>query len=101
METKQPINKVSLLELANHIMQEHDDYLAGMAVTDVTEKSGVLVFKGEYFLDEQGLPTPKTTAVFNVYKGKLFHHNTRWSKQWQLLFTVSRPVIASKKHKTG
>ena len=69
METKQPINKVSLLELANHIMQEHDDYLAGMAVTDDTEKSGVLVFKGEYFLDEQGLPTPKTTAVFNVYKG--------------------------------
>ena len=69
METKQPINKVSLLELANHIMQEHDVYLAGMAVTDVTEKSGVLVFKGEYFLDEQGLPTPKTTAVFNVYKG--------------------------------
>ena len=68
METKQPINKVSLLELANHIMQEHDDYLAGMAVTDVTEKSGVLVFKGEYFLDDQGLPTPKTTAVFNVYK---------------------------------
>ena len=40
-----------------------------MAVTDVNEKSGVLVFKGEYFLDDQGLPTAKTTAVFNVYKG--------------------------------
>lgn len=69
METKEPINKASLLELANHIMKEHDDYLAGMLVTDVNEKSGVLVFKGEYFLDEQGLPTAKTTAVFNVYKG--------------------------------
>ena len=69
METKEPIAKASLLELANQIMKEHDDYLAGMAVTDVNEKSGVLVFKGEYFLDEQGLPTPKTTAVFNVYKG--------------------------------
>ncbi len=69
MENKQPISKESLLELANHIMKEHDDYLAGMLVTDVTEKAGVLVFKGEYFLDEQGLPTPKTTAVFNVYKG--------------------------------
>jgi len=69
METKEPINKASLLELANQIMKEHDDYLAGMLVTDVNEKSGVLVFKGEYFLDDQGLPTAKTTAVFNVYKG--------------------------------
>ena len=69
MENKQPISKESLLELANRIMKEHDDYLSGMIVTDVTEKAGVLVFKGEYFLDEQGLPTPKTTAVFNVYKG--------------------------------
>ena len=69
METKEPIAKASLLELANEIMKEHDDYQAGMAVTDVNEKSGVLVFKGEYFLDDQGLPTAKTTAVFNVYKG--------------------------------
>jgi hypothetical protein len=69
METKEPINKASLLELANRVMKEHDDYLAGMQVTDVNEKSGVLVFKGEYFLDEQGLPTARTTAVFNVYKG--------------------------------
>ena len=69
METKEPINKASLLELASRIMKEHDDYLAGMQVTDVNEKSGVLVFKGEYFLDEQGLPTARTTAVFNVYKG--------------------------------
>ena len=69
METKEPIAKASLLELANQIMKEHDDYLAGMAVTDVNEKSGVLVFKGEYFLDDQGLPTAKTTAVVNVYKG--------------------------------
>lgn len=69
MNTKEPINKTALLELANKIMQEHDDFLAGMEVNDVAEKSGVLIFKGEYFLDEQGLPTAKTTAVFNVYKG--------------------------------
>ncbi|TXH63310.1 MAG: DUF2498 family protein [Tolumonas sp.] len=68
MDNKHSIDKSSLLELANKLMKEHDDYLAGMSVSDVTEKSGVLVFKGEYFLDDQGLPTPKTTAVFNVYK---------------------------------
>ena len=68
MDNKHSIDKSSLLELANKLMKEHDDYLAGMSVSDVTEKSGVLVFKGEYFLYDQGLPTPKTTAVFNVYK---------------------------------
>lgn len=68
MDNKHSIDKSSLLELANKLMKEHDDYLAGMSVSNVTEKSGVLVFKGEYFLDDQGLPTPKTTAVFNVYK---------------------------------
>ncbi len=68
METKQPISKASLLELANQIIKEHEDYLDGMLATDVAEKSGVLVFKGEYFLDEQGLPTSKTTAVFNLFK---------------------------------
>ena len=68
MDNKHSIDKSSLLELANKLMKEHDDYLAGMSVSDVTEKFGVLVFKGEYFLDAQGLPTPKTTAVFNVYK---------------------------------
>lgn len=68
MDNKHSIDKSSLLELANKLMKEHDDYLAGMSVSDVTEKSGILVFKGEYFLDDQGLPTPKTTAVFNVYK---------------------------------
>ena len=68
MDNKHSIDKSSLLELANKLMKDHDDYLAGMSVSDVTEKSGVLVFKGEYFLDDQGLPTPKTTAVFNVYK---------------------------------
>jgi hypothetical protein len=70
METiKEPIAKTALLEVANEIMKEHDEYLTDMIATDVVEKSGVLVFKGEYFLDEQGLPTAKTTAVFNIFKG--------------------------------
>jgi len=43
-------------------------YIAGMVATDVEQKNGVLVFRGEYFMDEQGLPTAKTTAVFNMFK---------------------------------
>ena len=32
---------------------------AGIEATGVEQRNGVLVFSGEYFLDEQGLPTPK------------------------------------------
>ncbi len=65
---KQFISKSELLVLARQMMQEHDDYQEDMTLEDVEEKSGVLVFKGEYFLDENGLPTSQTTAVFNIYK---------------------------------
>ncbi len=67
-ETTQPIDRESLLAEANKIIREHEDFLHGMKATGVEQKNGVLVFSGEYFLDEQGLPTPKSTAVFNMFK---------------------------------
>ncbi|MCQ4966830.1 YciN family protein [Atlantibacter hermannii] len=67
-ETIQPIDKKTLLEKANTLIVEHEDYIAGIVATDVEQKNGVLVFRGDYFLDEQGLPTPKSTAVFNMFK---------------------------------
>ncbi|WP_436874346.1 YciN family protein [Kosakonia sacchari] len=67
-ETSQPINRQSLLELANKMISEHDDTLSGIVATGVNQRNGVLVFSGEYFLDEQGLPTAKSTAVFNMFK---------------------------------
>lgn len=66
--TTQPIDRNTLLEEANKLIREHDDYIAGIVATGVVQKNGVLVFQGEYFLDEQGLPTAKTTAVFNMFK---------------------------------
>lgn len=65
---KQLISKSELLLLARKMMVEHDDFQEDMTLDDVEEKSGVLVFKGEYFLDENGFPTAQTTAVFNIYK---------------------------------
>lgn len=67
-EKMESISRQALLELANHLLREHDDYLAGMEVTDVMQQGDVLVFRGPYFLDDQGLPTAKSTAVFNVLK---------------------------------
>lgn len=62
------IAKTELLKLANEAIKDHDNYLEGMNVTNVVTKSDILVFQGEYFLDENGLPTPASTAAFNVLK---------------------------------
>ncbi|WP_416412395.1 DUF2498 family protein [Pantoea sp. App145] len=62
------ISRQVLLEKANQLIKEHDDYFAGMEANEVIQQGDVLVFRGPFFLDEQGLPTVKTTAVFNVFK---------------------------------
>ncbi|MGD9424901.1 YciN family protein [Pantoea sp. NSTU24] len=67
-KTTQAISRQALLEKANALMTQHDDYLAGMQADEVIQQGDVLVFRGPLFLDAQGLPTPKTTAVFNVFK---------------------------------
>lgn len=68
MSDKTSISEFDLLLIANQLIQEHESYMDGMRADSVEEKDGVLVFKGNYFLDEKGLPTPKTTAVFNMFK---------------------------------
>lgn len=68
MAEKTPISADDLLKIANEMIREHDAYIEGMNTDSVEEKAGVMVFKGEYFLDNNGLPTPKTTAVFNMFK---------------------------------
>ncbi|QSA19571.1 YciN family protein [Vibrio furnissii] len=62
------MSEFDLLLIANQLIQEHENYMDGMRADSVEEKDGVLVFKGNYFLDDKGLPTPKTTAVFNMFK---------------------------------
>ncbi|MBO0212189.1 YciN family protein [Vibrio sp. Vb2880] len=68
MSDKTSISEFDLLLIANQLIQEHENYMDGMRADSVEEKDGVLVFKGNYFLDDKGLPTPKTTAVFNMFK---------------------------------
>ncbi len=68
MKEKQLISEFDLLLIANQILQEHDAYQEGIRATAVEEKEDVLIFKGDYFLDENGIPTPKTQVVFNLFK---------------------------------
>jgi hypothetical protein len=62
------ISHQALLEIANQLMTQHDNYFVGLEANDVIQQGDVLVFRGPYFLDDQGLPTSKTTTVFNVFK---------------------------------
>ncbi|MEZ8864960.1 YciN family protein [Vibrio splendidus] len=71
--TKKVIAEFDLLLIANQIIQSHDDYIEGMRANSVVEKDDVLIFKGEYFLDSNGMPTENTTVVFNMFK-YLAHH---------------------------
>jgi hypothetical protein len=68
MNSKTPISEFDLLLIANQLIQEHDNYITGMRTDSVEEKDDVLIFKGNYFLDANGLPTANTTAVFNMFK---------------------------------
>lgn len=55
---KEAISRQALLKIANQFIKQHGDYLTGMGWG----------FGGiPCFLDEQGLPTAKTTAVFNMF----------------------------------
>lgn len=64
----QYITKDELIEKANDIIQKHDDFIHGMFVDTVEQHHDTLVFKGEFFLDTNGIPTTKSTAAFNMYK---------------------------------
>ena len=67
-ENTSAISREALLVEANKVIREHEDYMHGMLATEVEQKGNVLVFRGEFFMDDDGLPTRKTTAVFNMFK---------------------------------
>lgn len=87
----QPIDRETLLKEANKIIREHEDTLAGIEATGVTQRNGVLVFTGDYFLDEQGLPTAKSTAVFNMFK-----HGPCAFRKISRLIKAKREVLPSR-----
>ncbi len=64
----QPISAAELLVKANAMLAEHEDYFRGVEATAVEQNGDVLVFRGNYYLDEQGLPTSRSTIVFNLFK---------------------------------
>ncbi|UTV28653.1 DUF2498 family protein [Photobacterium atrarenae] len=68
MSDKKEIKTNDLLMIANQLLQDHQAYQDGIRATSVEEKDDVLIFRGDYFLDDQGLPTEKTTVVFNLFK---------------------------------
>jgi hypothetical protein len=79
--TTQPIDRASLLIEANKLIRNHEDTLAGIEATGVEQRNGVLVFSGEYFLDEQGYPprkAPPCLTCLNTWRIR-FLRNITWS----------------------
>ena len=68
------------LKIANDLIKSDYEYMDGMRADSVTQNGEVLVFKGEFFLNNDGIPTAKTNAVFNMFK-KI---TTIMSKQYKL-----------------
>jgi hypothetical protein len=64
----QTIDRPALLVIANELIAGHKDVFPGLVATDVEQNGDVLIFRGDYFLDEQGLPGEKSMVVFNVFK---------------------------------
>ncbi len=77
---KKPISKEELLKEAAKIIKDCDHYIDGISAEDVRSLNGTFVFSGEYYLKEDGTPSEKTLAVFNVFK----YLNESLSKKYYL-----------------
>ena len=75
---KQEINRADLIALANTQLPEHEDFIEGVEVKNVTTQHDVITFKGESFLDENGLPTAKSMIAFNLYKWLCHHFSNKY-----------------------
>jgi len=76
---KQEINSADIIKLANAQLPEHEDFIEGVKVDSVSEQHGVITFKGESFLDADGLPTEKSMAAFNLYKWLCHHFSNKYT----------------------
>jgi len=76
---KQEINSADIIKLANAQLPEHDDFIEGVKVESVSEQHDVITFKGESFLDKDGLPTAKSMIAFNLYKWLCHHFSNKYT----------------------
>lgn len=65
---KQEVSMQEIVKLANEALHNNDDYIHGVVVYEAVQTPDCIVFKGENFLDENGFPTGKSMAAFNLYK---------------------------------
>lgn len=88
----QPIDRETLLLEANKIIREHEDTMAGIVATGVTQRNGVLVFSGDYFLDEQGLPTsaPRCLTCLNTWRMCCLRSITWWINPCRMALNAIR-----------
>lgn len=67
----QGISPQALLEIANALLRQHDDYLAGVAVEAVSQQGDVLVFRGPLFWMKRGCQRqklPRSSISLNTWR---------------------------------
>ena len=64
---RKTVSREEIIRLANEMIKKDWEYMDGMEVTSAMQRDAAIVLRGEFFLDDQGLPTPKTNAVFNMF----------------------------------
>lgn len=62
------LDAASLIALANHKLQQHQDYFPGMEISAVRQQGPLLIFSGPWFADSHGMPTRQSTLAFNMFK---------------------------------
>lgn len=64
---RKTVSQEEIIRMANEMIKKDWEYMDGMEVTSAIQRDAAIVLRGEFFLDDQGLPTPKTNAVFNMF----------------------------------
>ncbi len=94
---KELITETALLEMANKIIKEHEDFIHGMRADSVEQKGDILVFKGEYFLAEDGTrpARPWRSSTCSSCWPSSSPASTSWPDRTSSLPTGCRPQAAS------
>lgn len=67
-DNRELISREELLKLANELIKKDYDYLDGMRADEVEQKGDYLVFKGEFFFDDDACLLQKLTPFLICLK---------------------------------
>ena len=80
MTEKTRISQGDIISLASETIQGFSEYIPGMTISSAQQEGEVIIFRGETFLDEYGLPTDTSKIAFSLYASL----SDKYSETYQL-----------------